>query len=126
MMLASSTLVMLEVCSVWAVSVTVRVKDSADNGVAGVKVRYGVGSTYTTWWFNGGTLTNASGEVTAELATGTYSFQAVYRNGHAEVIGQDVGADNIVDFRTCKLTLRLECCDSSTGIAGARARYGAG
>lgn len=128
LMLTSAILVMLEASSVWAVKVKIKVKDSENNPVSGVKVRYGMGSTYTTWWFKGGTLTNDQGKVVDQLDPGTYSFQALYHNGHAEELNVIVAEPGpvVVTFHTYKLTLRLQQCDTSTGIAGARARYGAG
>jgi hypothetical protein len=108
------------------VPVTVQVIGSDSvTGVSGVQVRYGSGSNYTSAWFG---TTGGSGTITGNLAPGTYSFQALYNNGHAEQMNVDVSSPGpvTVTFNTYKLTLRLEECDTGNGIDGGNARFGAG
>jgi hypothetical protein len=109
------------------VQVTVKVTDSYGSGIPGVTIRYGSGGSYTTWYFPG-SPTGGDGTLTADLAPGTYSFQALYNNGHAEHFNVDVsGPDPVtVLFGTSRLTLRLEECDTGNGIDGGKARFGAG
>lgn len=127
--IASAVLLLLQVSSLWAVEVRVKVKDSQGNGLAGVKAKYGLGENYTTWWFGGGAATDGTGRIIADLDPGTYSFQAVYHNGHAEklnIVVED-GVDFVkVKFRTRQLTLELKECDTGNPINGAKASYGAG
>jgi hypothetical protein len=109
-----------------AVPVTVQVTASDGvAGVAGVAVRYGSGSNYTTAWLPG-TPTGAGGTIgPVNFAPGTYSFQALYNNGHAEVLNVVVAGPVTVNFSTNKVILELK---SSTGayLNGGQARYGSG
>jgi hypothetical protein len=113
--------------AVGPVQVTVQVTGSDGTGVSDVTIRYGSGSSYSTWYFPGG-KTDGDGKTTADLDPGTYSFQASYNNGHAEHLNVPVSGPGpvTVSFNTYKLTLRLEECDTGNGIDGASARFGAG
>jgi hypothetical protein len=108
------------------VPVYVNVTSSSGSGLSGVTVRYGTGGSYTTSYFDG-SPTGSTGTLTAELAPGTYSFQASINNGHAEVLSVVVGAPGpvTVNFNTLKVTLRLETC-GGTPLNGGNPRFGAG
>jgi len=110
-----------------SVPVTVQVTGSDGTGVSGVTIRYGSGGSYGTWFFPGGP-TGGDGKTTANLNPGTYSFQALHNNGHAEQLNVPVSGSGpvTVNFNTYKLTLRLEECDTGNGIDGGQARFGAG
>ena len=60
--------------------VTLRLQKCDNTPLDGGKARYGSGNTYTTsWWPNGNTGAIASGETSAELFQGTYSFEMMYQ-----------------------------------------------
>ncbi len=59
---------------------TLRMETCGSVPIDGGNPRYGVGSTYSTWWFPGGaTGSTAPGETAAEFFPGTYSFEMQYK-----------------------------------------------
>jgi hypothetical protein len=109
--------------------VTVQVKNHDNTaGVQDVQIRYGVSG--PSYWFGPSPhKTDASGQITDNLTVGqTYRFYADYHNGQAVSAPLTIDSDpanNIVQFQTILLTLRLENCNGDP-INGGTARYGAG
>ncbi len=69
--------------------------------------RYGIGATYTTWWFPGGvTGTSAPGETQAQVFPGTYSFEMQYKGTADQKLSVAVpNADTTLTWQTTNVTL---------------------
>jgi len=105
-------------------TVTLRLMDSEGDPLAGGTARYGPGISYGyAYW--PGSPTNASGETTALLAEGTYSFEMRYNNTTQVRLSVLVDENTTVDFRTSKVTLKL-VGSGGAGLSGGTARYGFG
>jgi hypothetical protein len=106
---------------------THRLENSAMEGLNGGKIRYGIGSTYTTWWFPGGpTGSTVDGETEAQFFPGRYSFEMQYKGSTSRWLDLDLGdSDTIVIWKTEPVTLRLEDCDGHP-LDGGMVRYGPG
>jgi len=97
--------------------VTLRLETCHGDPLAGGNARYGVGSTYTTWWFPGG-VTGSNGEAYAEFFPGTYSFEMQYQST-AEVKSNVVlPAGSPVVWKTTKVTLSYFDTISYGGSSG--------
>ncbi|MGO9876956.1 MAG: hypothetical protein ACLPVY_24535 [Acidimicrobiia bacterium] len=80
---------------------TVAVMNADGTGVSGAVVSYSQGS-----WTTMGT-TNASGQVSAPLAPGTYNFQVVWGGTTNTLSGVNVKEGTLVTFPTVKLAVTL-------------------
>jgi len=103
------------------VLVTLRLQEADTNiSINGGKPRFGLGGTYTTWWFptNPGTVTGATaaGETAAELLPGTCSFEMQYK-GTAE-------AKTGVDITGATMTVLWEATKVMITYAGGPISYG--
>ncbi|MFZ2900692.1 MAG: T9SS type A sorting domain-containing protein [Saprospiraceae bacterium] len=87
--------------------ITMRLETCNGSPLDGAAIRYGTGSTYTSWWFPGGnTGSSASGESTAEFFPGTYSFEAQYQGTSDQKISFNFPSDGTtVTWQTTKVTL---------------------
>lgn len=103
----------------FAETVNLEVKDSGNNWLAGVKVYY---NDYGNHYVLLGT-TNGSGQVTANIADGTYNFKAV--KDHTEQIKSGV-VPGLVSFQTSKFVVHVKDSDDSDfpGIAVSFNDYG--
>ena len=100
---------------------TLRLETCADSTpLDGGNPRYGIGGTYTTWWFPGGkTGSSAPGETTAEFFPGTYSFQMQYKataDAKLSVVIPD--EDTLLTWQTTKVTLGYNGLISYGGATG--------
>ncbi len=86
---------------------TLRLETCANAPLDGGKPRYGIGSTYTTWWFPGGlTGTSALGETAAEIFPGTYSFEMQYKaTADAKLSVAILNANTNLTWQTTNVTL---------------------
>ncbi len=98
--------------------ITVILKDSLGNGLAG-----GVVSYYAGGWKPFGT-TGADGVAALELLPDTYKFKIVYLGG-AQQLTQDVELDQQVNFATIPVTVRMQD-SAATGLSGGVVTYYAG
>jgi hypothetical protein len=87
---------------------TLRLETCGGTPLDGGNPRYGVGSTYTTWWFpSGATGSSALGETAAEFFPGTYSFEMQYQStADAKVSVTIPDADTTLTWQTTKVTLQ--------------------
>ena len=92
------------------VSVTVALYDSSGQPLSGGTVQV-----YRSGWQSLG-VTDANGQVDAELPSGSYTFRMSYGYAYNEKT-QDVGADSTVVFGTVKVRVELR---DSAGALGAR------
>ena len=84
---------------------TLRLETCPGVGLPGGNPRYGMGATYTTWWFPGG-VTDANGETSAEFFPGTYSFEMLYAATADQKISVTIlNADTKLTWKTTKVTL---------------------
>ncbi|MBN1509564.1 MAG: hypothetical protein JW955_22135 [Sedimentisphaerales bacterium] len=112
-------------CSVTKSIILLMLKDHNGNPLAGGKARGGEGASYWTWWVPG--TTDATDGALVDVRNGlkstmSYEMQINWGREHKT---QDVSVNSIFMFQTDLVVLRLEKCDG-TGLAGGRARYGAG
>jgi hypothetical protein len=86
---------------------TLRLETCPGVGLNGGNPRYGMGSTYTTWWFPGGvTGSSAQGETAAEFFPGTYSFEMQYAATADQKISVVIpNANTKLTWKTTKVTL---------------------
>jgi hypothetical protein len=89
---------------------TLRLETCADGTpLNGGNPRYGIGNTFTTWWFPGGVTgsgSNAPGQTAAEFFPGTYSFQMQYKaTAEAKISVVIPDADTLLTWKTTKVTL---------------------
>lgn len=88
---------------------TLRMETCAGVPLDGGRARYGIGSTYTTWWFPGGngyTGTSAAGETEAQIFPGTYSFEMQYEatsDAKLSVVVPD--SDSTLTWQTTNVTI---------------------
>ncbi|MCR4433436.1 MAG: hypothetical protein NUV70_05255 [Caldiserica bacterium] len=87
---------------------TLRLETCGGTTLDGGHPRYGIGSTYTTWWFPGGvTGTSAPGETSAEFFPGTYSFEMQYKaTADAKLNVVIPNANTKITWQTTKVTLQ--------------------
>jgi len=107
--------------------VTHRFRTSSLAPIPGGKIRYGVGSTYTTWWWPGG-LTGADGKTSAELFPGTYSYELQYKGTTTQQLTIELPVTDPVqniDWWTIPVTIRLKTCGGAP-LDGGMVRYGKG
>ncbi|MFC1765741.1 right-handed parallel beta-helix repeat-containing protein [Planctomycetota bacterium] len=123
-LILGGTVVQAQVVPVTAL-VTVQVDDHSGTGIPGVQIRYGTSSPTSAYF--GTQPSDGSGQATGPLTVGTtYVFQVDYHYGHAISAPLTVDANpanNIVQFQTILLTLRLEKCNSDP-LDGGAVRYG--
>jgi len=86
---------------------TLRLETCGSIPLDGGNARYGIGGTYTTWWFPGGvTGSSASGETAAEFFPGTYSFEMNYKHTAARKLSVAIpNADTKLTWQTTTVTL---------------------
>ena len=86
---------------------TLRLETCGGTPLDGGNPRYGPGSTYTTWWFPGGTTgSSAPGETAGESFPGTYSFEMQYQGAaQAKVSVSIPDADTTLTWQTTNVTL---------------------
>jgi len=97
---------------------TLRLETCGHTPLDGGRARYGVGSTYTTWWFPGGnTGSSAAGETSAEVFPGgTYSFQMLYEGTADEKMDVTIpDSDSTLVWQTTNVTL---CWGGSISYGG--------
>jgi len=100
------------------VLLTLRVQSCGGAPQQNANIRYGSGSTYTTWWFPGG-VTNASGETKAQVFPGTYSFEAQYQaTAEAKINVVVPNANSAITWNTTKVTLAYSGQISYGGATG--------
>ena len=99
---------------------TLRLETCGGTPLDGGNPRYGIGSTYTTWWFPGGkTGTSAPGETAAEFFPGTYSFEMQYKaTAQAKLNVVIPNANTKVTWQTTKVTLQYSGQISYGGSMG--------
>ena len=99
---------------------TLRLETCGGTPLNGGNPRYGIGSTYTTWWFPGGvTGTSAPGETAAEFFPGTYSFEMQYQATAQAKLNVDIpNANTTVTWQTTKVTLQYSGSISYGGPTG--------
>ncbi|MCR4433435.1 MAG: cadherin-like domain-containing protein, partial [Caldiserica bacterium] len=102
------------------VLLTLRLETCGGTALDGGHPRYGIGSTYTTWWFPGGvTGTSAPGETAAEFFPGTYSFEMQYKaTADAKLNIVIPNANTKVTWQTTKVTLQYSGSISYGGSTG--------
>src|SRR6185437_13331003 len=95
---------------------TLDLESSSSAPLAGGHPRYGIGSTYTTWWFPSG-VTNAAGVTASQVFAGTYSFEMQYKGTADRKISVVVpDADTTLTWQTTAVTLT---CAGSISYGGA-------
>ncbi|MBI5955132.1 MAG: right-handed parallel beta-helix repeat-containing protein [Chloroflexi bacterium] len=85
--------------------VNMRLQTCDGTGLANGAVRYGIGATYTTWWFPGGN-TNAGGDTSAEFFSGTYSFEMQYQGTAQSKLNLNLPAASPVVWNTTRVMLQ--------------------
>ncbi len=84
---------------------TLALETAGGDPLAGGNARYGIGSTYTSWWFPGG-LTGVDGTSSAEVFPGTYSFEMEYQGTAETKVSVDIpDADTTLTWNTATVTL---------------------
>ena len=101
---------------------TMRLQTCAGTGLSGGTVRYGIGSTYTTWFFPGG-ATGENGETSAEMFPGTYSFEMGYQGTSEARVSVTVPAGSPLIWTTTKVTLQYSGQISYGGPTGQSAWF---
>ena len=99
---------------------TLRLETCGANPLDGGKARYGMGSTYTSWWFPGGdTGSSAPGETQAEFFPGTYSFEMQYQATAQTMLNVVVpAADTKLTWQTSTVKIHYGNTISYGGPAG--------
>jgi len=99
---------------------TLRLETCGGVPLDGGNPRYGIGSTYTTWWFPGGvTGSSAPGETAAEFFPGTYSFEMQYKATADAKVSVDIpNANTKLTWKTTKVTLNYVGQISYGGATG--------
>ncbi|HET7237060.1 MAG TPA: hypothetical protein VFK59_11595 [Actinomycetota bacterium] len=99
---------------------TLRLETCSGTPLNGGKPRYGLGATYTTWWFPGGvTGTSAAGETAAQVFPGTYSFEMQYKGTADPKLSVVIpNADTLLTWQTTNVTLSYSGAISYGGPAG--------
>jgi hypothetical protein len=99
---------------------TVNVKTSDGSNLSGVKIRYNnFGNNYAEI----GT-TDANGNISAFLSSGTYNFKAIYNSSEKVISATISGSGNSqIDFQTSKLTSIVQDCGDNSLLSGVQIRY---
>ena len=89
---------------------TLRMETCAGLPLDGGNPRFGIGNTFTTWWFpnNPGLATGATapGEAAGEVFPGTYSFEMQYKATADAKVGVVVpDADTVLTWKTTNVTM---------------------
>jgi hypothetical protein len=99
---------------------TLRLETCSGSPLNGGNARYGIGGTYTTWWFPGGaTGTSAAGETHAQVFPGTYSFEMQYKGTADRKLSVAVpNTDTTLTWQTTNVTLNYSGAISYGGAVG--------
>ncbi|MBS1780762.1 MAG: T9SS type A sorting domain-containing protein [Bacteroidetes bacterium] len=99
-------------------------KDHNNNPLQGGTARGGNGASYSGWFVSGATDVNGVLFDVRSNAPATMSYEMKFNNT-TSVLTQNVTANNVFNFKTNRLTLKIQTC-SGDPLAGGTARYGAG
>jgi hypothetical protein len=101
-----------------------RVLDDGNNPIQNITFRGGFGSNVSGWFVGGST--NSQGllaDIRDYNLSATYSYEAKVNNTISIKGPQNTGTNSYFDFKTIKLTLKLETCSNSP-LSGGTVRYG--
>jgi len=101
-------------------AVTVQLLDSTDKGLAGGVVQY-----YSGGWQTFGTTAGVDGKVSKDLPDGSYTFRMSYGGASVEK-NQDITANQLVEFQTKLVTMKLLDSAGTTELHGGAEYYASG
>lgn len=102
-------------------------KDNTGAAMMAGGIRGGIGSGFSTWHVNDTTTENGINvkiDLSNKSTNNTRSYE-VSKNNSTKVITQDLMTNNVFNYQTNLLTLKLQTC-AGAGISGGTARFGSG